>query len=173
MKETETIKKPTKQGYKSKTWISNCNLKCPYSSWRQILCPKWTPKASCQKREIGVEFLTPNWVAITSAWSLQWAVRVSDKWLRTGNCLRRNQEVVIGGNLIPHKRVHKDTWLSPDNATENQIDRIAISSKWLGSFQDVRGADIVSDPQLLTAKVHLKIVSKLLQMQRGWSTEEV
>ncbi|KAI8122368.1 Craniofacial development protein 2 [Lucilia cuprina] len=56
----------------------------------------------------------------------------------------RTNNLVIGGTLFPHPRVHKVTWVSPDCRTENQIDHITISRKWCGSLLDVRnkrGAD--------------------------------
>ena len=67
---------------------------------------------------------------------------------------------VIGGSIFPHKRIHKATWISPDQVTENQIDHICISKKFRRSLIDVRvkrGADAASDHQLLTAKVKLKL----------------
>ena len=69
-------------------------------------------------------------------------------------------ELVIGGTLFQHKRIHKETWLSPDNKTRNQIDHVAISQRWRTSLQDVkaiRGADIDSDHQLVLCKVRLKL----------------
>ena len=35
-------------------------------------------------------------------------------------------KLVIGGSVFPHKKVHKATWVSPDNRTENQIDHICV-----------------------------------------------
>ncbi|XP_073817488.1 uncharacterized protein [Musca autumnalis] len=70
--------------------------------------------------------------------------------------------LLIGGTLFPHKRIHKVTWISPDYHTENQIDHILISRKWRGSLLDVRtkrGADVGSDHHLLIATVRLKIAS--------------
>ena len=37
-------------------------------------------------------------------------------------------QLVIGGSIFPHKRIHKATWISPNHVTENQIDHICISS---------------------------------------------
>nr|KAG5700280.1 hypothetical protein BaRGS_022907 [Batillaria attramentaria] len=53
-------------------------------------------------------------------------------------------QLVIGGSIFPHKRIHKATWRSPDHVTENQIDQICISRKFRRSWRDVhvmRGAD--------------------------------
>ena len=68
--------------------------------------------------------------------------------------------LVIGGSLFPHKRIHKNTWRSPDNKTENQIDHICISKKFRRSLQDVRvkrGADVGSDHHLVVANLKLKL----------------
>ncbi|XP_060756794.1 craniofacial development protein 2-like [Neoarius graeffei] len=47
-------------------------------------------------------------------------------------------ELVIGGSIFPHKRIHLATWRSPDHITENQIDHMCISRKFRRSCQDVR-----------------------------------
>lgn len=76
-------------------------------------------------------------------------------------CLNNN--LVIGGTLFTHKRIHKVTWVSPDHHTENQIDHIAISTKWRHCLMDVRnkrGADIASDHHLVVATVKLRITAK-------------
>ena len=68
--------------------------------------------------------------------------------------------LVIGGSIFPHRRIHKATWISPDQTTENQIDHICISKKFRRSLVDVRvkrGADAASDHHLLIAKVKLKL----------------
>jgi len=66
--------------------------------------------------------------------------------------------MVIGGSVFPHKRIHKATWMSPDLITENQIDRICIAKKFRRSLEDVRvkrGADAASDHHLVVAKLSL------------------
>jgi len=73
-----------------------------------------------------------------------------------------NNNLVIGGTLFPHKRIHKVTWESPDQTTQNQIDHITIHKKGRRSLLDVRafrGADAASDHQLLIGSVQLKIAA--------------
>jgi hypothetical protein len=69
-------------------------------------------------------------------------------------------ELMIGGSIFPHKKSHKVTWVSPDGATENQIDHICISRKFRRSLEDVsnkRSADIGSDHHLVVAEIKIKI----------------
>ena len=69
-------------------------------------------------------------------------------------------QLVIGGSIFPHKRIHKATWISLDHVTENQIDDICISRKFRRSWQDVRvmrGADVSSDHHLLMTTVRLRL----------------
>ena len=61
-------------------------------------------------------------------------------------------QLVIGGSIFPHKRIHKAIWISPNHVKENKIDHICISRKFRRSWQDVRvmrGADVSSDHHLL------------------------
>ena len=68
-------------------------------------------------------------------------------------------QLVIGGSIFPHKRIHKAPWISPNNVTENQIDHICISCKFRISWRDVRamrGADVSSDHHLLITTVRFR-----------------
>ena len=63
------------------------------------------------------------------------------------------------GCVFTHKRIHKATWVSRDQVTENEIDHIGINKMFRRSLQDVRvkrGADVVSDHHLVTAKTQAK-----------------
>ncbi|XP_065370932.1 uncharacterized protein LOC135963085 [Calliphora vicina] len=89
-----------------------------------------------------------------------------------------NNNLVIGGTLFPHKKVHKVTWISPDNVTENQIDHIAISRKWRGSLLDVRnkrGADCGSDHHLLIGTIRLKVaaIRRADKAQRKYNVDKL
>ena len=71
-----------------------------------------------------------------------------------------NNDLVIGGSIFPHKKIHKATWCSPDNITENQIDHFCIARKFRRSLHDVRamrGVDVGSDHHLLVATLKLKL----------------
>ena len=68
--------------------------------------------------------------------------------------------LMIGGTVFPHKRIHKATWVSPDQQTENQIDHICVNKKFRRSIRDVRvyrGADVASDHHLLISTIRLKL----------------
>ena len=71
-------------------------------------------------------------------------------------------DLIIGGTLLPHKNIHKTTWISPDGKTENQSDHITISRKWRRSLHDVRvkpGADAASDHHLVVAVLKAKLMA--------------
>ena len=59
-------------------------------------------------------------------------------------------QLVIGGSIFPHKRIHKATWISPNHVTE--------SYKFRRSWRDVRvmrSADVSPDHHLLMTTVRL------------------
>ena len=68
--------------------------------------------------------------------------------------------LVIAGTIFQHRNIHKNTWLSPDRKTANQIDHITINKKWRGSMQNTkvyRGADVASDHYLVISTIRLKL----------------
>ena len=80
--------------------------------------------------------------------------------------------MVIGGNVLPHRRIHKATWVSPDHITEHQIDHICIGRKFRRSMQDVRaqiGADAASDHHLVLARMKMKL--KKRDIERSTRTQ--
>ena len=77
--------------------------------------------------------------------------------------------IVIGGSVFPYKIIHKATWVSPDQVTENQIDHIGINKMFRRSVQDVRvkrGADVASDHYLVTARLKLKLRRNYIDQER-------
>ncbi|XP_052233243.1 uncharacterized protein LOC127846107 [Dreissena polymorpha] len=84
---------------------------------------------------------------------------ITDNGERLVNFCQQN-DLFIGRTLFAQKEIHKFTWTSPDDRTQNQVDHIIINSRWRLSLQDVRvmrHADIGSDHSLLGAKVPLKL----------------
>ena len=82
--------------------------------------------------------------------------------------------MIIGGSVFPHRRIHKATWVSPDHRTENQIDHICIGRKFRISMQDVRvqrGADAASDHHLVLARMKMKL--KKREVKRSTRTQYI
>ena len=68
-------------------------------------------------------------------------------------------DLVITATIFPHKEIHKQTWISPDRYTCNQIDHVLINRKFRTSVLDtraIRSADIASDHHLVCTKLRLK-----------------
>jgi hypothetical protein len=83
-----------------------------------------------------------------------------------------NHNLIIGGSLLPHKDIHKATWVAPNQHSYNQTDHVAISKKWRRSLLDVRsyrGADVASDHHLVMAQLRLKLqsINHLTNEQQG------
>ena len=80
--------------------------------------------------------------------------------------------MIIGGSVFPHRRIHKATWVSPDHRAENQIDHICIGRKFRRSMQDVRvqrGVNAASDHHLVLAKMKMKL--KKREVKRSTRTQ--
>ena len=70
-----------------------------------------------------------------------------------------NNMVVMSTNF-GHKRIHKITWLSPDQNTASQIDHIIINANKKGVTEDVRsmtGPNIDSNHFLVKAVINQKL----------------
>ena len=88
---------------------------------------------------------------------------MNDKGERLADLSALNK-LVLGGSVFPHRRIHKATWLSPDQLTANQIDHLCISKKFRRSLQDVRvkrGANAASDHHLVIANLRPEGKAKL------------
>ena len=80
------------------------------------------------------------------------------------------QDMVIGGSVFPHKRIHKATWKHPNGTVENQIDHIAYSRKFRRCFSDVRvmkGATVGSDHYLVVGSLKLKFKKNWTEKAQG------
>jgi len=65
------------------------------------------------------------------------------------------KNTAISSTLFQHKRIHKETWRSPDEATSNQIDHVMTDSRHATDILDVkscRGADYDYDHYMVEIK---------------------
>jgi hypothetical protein len=48
------------------------------------------------------------------------------------------RKLVISSMMFPHKSVHRETWISPDGQTRNQIDHVMIDARNIIDVQSYR-----------------------------------
>ena len=66
----------------------------------------------------------------------------------------------VTNTLFQHKHIHKVTWYSPDNRTQNMIDYILVNSSGCNKVMNTRvfrGAVIDSDHKLVCSVLHLDV----------------
>jgi hypothetical protein len=83
-----------------------------------------------------------------------------------------NRNMVISSVRFPHKDIHKETWITPNGHTENQIDHVLIDVRHASDIVDVkscRGADCDSDHYL----VKIKYRPRLSTASRSTGTRNV
>jgi hypothetical protein len=70
------------------------------------------------------------------------------------------KNMAISSMLFQHKRIHKETWRSPDETTSNQTDHVMIDSRHATGILDVkscRRADCDSDHYMVKIKYRQRI----------------
>jgi len=87
-------------------------------------------------------------------------------------------DFALGNNLkvmstqFQHKKIHKSTWLAPDQRTLNQIDHVMISDEKKELIEDIRtmrGLNIDSDHYLLKITLNQKLPKVYIKKNRDWT----
>jgi hypothetical protein len=85
-----------------------------------------------------------------------------------------SKNLVVKSTIIPHRKIHKYTWTSPDGKTHNQIDHVLVDRRLQSSILDARsfrGADCDTEHYLVAAKLRERLsvskrVAQKFDMQR-------
>ena len=82
-----------------------------------------------------------------------------------------SKNLIVKSTTFPHRDIHKQTWISPDGMTHNQIDHILIdkrrqSSRPIIDIRSFRGTDCDSDHYLVIGKLRerLSVVKRVDQI---------
>jgi endonuclease/exonuclease/phosphatase family metal-dependent hydrolase len=70
------------------------------------------------------------------------------------------RNLVISSTVFPHKNVLKETWISPDGRTRNQIDHVMLDARHARNITDgrsYRSADCNSDHLMVKLKYRARI----------------
>lgn len=90
-----------------------------------------------------------------------------------------SNNLLIKSTMFPHKDIHKQTWISNDGITRNQIDHVLIDSRHGSNIIDVRscrGADGDTDHILIKAKTRLRLAARKEKSQKKevqWNIEKL
>jgi len=79
------------------------------------------------------------------------------------------KNLIIKSTYFKHKSIHKQTWISPDGNTLNQIDHVLVDKRRHTNVLDVRsyrGADCDSDHFSVIAKIRERLSVKKLTGRR-------
>lgn len=82
-----------------------------------------------------------------------------------------SRDVIISSTYFRRKNIHKQTWISPDGRTCNQIDHLAIDKEhrsWIKNIRSFRGADGDTDHYLVVATMTKKF-STSWKLKKGKS----
>jgi len=78
--------------------------------------------------------------------------------------------MVIGSTMLPHKNIHKCTWIAPDRLFEIQIDHMVIDARHMSDLLDIRsyrGGNVDSNHYLVIARMTARISNiKMLREER-------
>lgn len=73
-----------------------------------------------------------------------------------------SRNMTVSSTFFPHKRVHLETWMSPDGNTLNQIDHVLVERRYGSGVMDVRsyrGADCDSDHRMVLVRYRQRIAN--------------
>lgn len=88
--------------------------------------------------------------------------------------LATERNMVISSTKFPHRKIHKATWVSPDQRTQNQIDHVLIDGRHMSSILDVRsfrGPNVDSDHYLVAARFRMRLSN--IRKQRPTTTRRM